>query len=413
MSEASAVVRQDAIDLAVSAVVDHPTSGPIADLCFDVLTRQAEGRTLFAGREYVQGRAAEHGVTDGSTSAGDVVAVLERGARAPRERALVAAFAVLGLHRRLADDEPGAAGPRLLRFVRHADWLELCTPYVVYPFVDALMPTESAETLWREVARVVADDASGADGGRPEVRARNVGRISALAASSSTVAGDLLGQLRSSSAIDGGVRAIAASLAPTSEASEEEPAETSTPRLSGQVVRRARHSSLRLLRVVTGWALLSALARGVAFLVGVRRRGDLWLEDGSLALELRTELLGRTVWEGRERWSIVGLSRVGRAVRYPSLHLLIGVVALSVGVIGGGLLLFDGVRSGELILLTLALGLAGAGALLDLLLDVLWPGARGRVTVELSTRDGRRVQLSGVDLEEADRFLHALRREAA
>lgn len=72
-------------------------------------------------------------------------------------------------------------------------------------------------------------------------------------------------------------------------------------------------------------------------------------------------------------------------------------------------MLFDGARSGELTLMLAGAALALAGAGLDLALDVLGPGRRARVTVDLAVHRGRVLRLSRVPLADADRFLGALR----
>jgi len=51
--------------------------------------------------------------------------------------------------------------------------------------------------------------------------------------------------------------------------------------------------------------------------------------------------------------------------------------------------------------------------LLDLGLDVLLPGARGQVELELTTARGTRLRLVGVPLADADRLLVALRGRGA
>ena len=88
---------------------------------------------------------------------------------------------------------------------------------------------------------------------------------------------------------------------------------------------------------------------------------------------------------------------------------MIGAASLTFGLLLGGLLIFDGVRSGELVLALIGAALAFGGAALDLALDVLVPGARGRVRLELAAHRGKVVTLADVPVEASDRFLDAIR----
>ena len=172
-------VRQDDVERASGIARDHAHAGAMAALAYDLLSRQAEGRTLLSGRELVATRATEHGVDRdaAATDAGNLVAILERGAQSPIERALIAAFAVRGLGAKLAGESAQDASQRVFRWVRQADWLEVATPYAVHPFVDAVLDTAQATLIYDELAQAVVDDAAGRDGARPEVRAHNAARF--------------------------------------------------------------------------------------------------------------------------------------------------------------------------------------------------------------------------------------------
>ena len=404
MSAETQPVRTPDVERALEALRRTKARAPLAALAFDVLSRQAEGRTFFSGAKFVKARAEEHGVTreQAQTESGDLFAILERGAKEPLERALVAAFAVAGLASALEDAED--AEKKTWRFVRHADWLEVSTDYAIHPFIDTVLDSGAAAQVWKEIAQAVVDDAAGRDGERPEVRAKNAARLTSLAASSSTAARDALREVIRSAALDEPTRLLASTLAGDG---AEEGARVS-PRLEGLLGRAPRSGAIELLRWVSGWALLSWLLRGIAFVLGVRRRAELRLSGGALEVKTRVTLLGRVVREGEETWRIDALEGAGRRVRYPTLHLLVGAIGLSFGVLFGGLVLFDGVRSGELVLVMIACGLLLGGAALDLALDVLWPGSKGRVVVDVSTRTRRPLRLTRVPLEQADAFLRAL-----
>jgi hypothetical protein len=392
----------DSVRRIASEVASHPAKDALGSLAYDVLSRQAEGRVLFAGREHVEKKAAEHDVRreQAVTESGNLVGILERGPENDLERALVVGFAVHGLGARLAGAAPEDVSSIALRFVGHADWLELATAYSVLPFVDPILGG-AAQHVWREVAQAIVDDATGPAGAAPAARARNAARLSALAASRSEAARTGLRAVADTGAIDGPTRALAIALA--GGASEKGAS------VRGRVGRPARGTPVAVLRLVTGWALLAWLGRGIARLLGARHEAELAL--GERGLEVREErfLLGRKVADAVSVVAPGSIALVAREVRYPSLHLLVGAIALSAGLLIGGLALFDGARSGEMTLVLLGAALALGGALLDLALDVLVPGTRGRVTVELAVHRGRVVRVTRIPLDEADRFLASVR----
>ncbi len=410
MSADTSPVRQADVDAAIAAVrsVDRAS---VRALAYDVLSRQAEGRAEYAGQKLIRGRAEEHGVKheDAATDAGNLVAILERGAQSPLERALVAAFAVAGLGDALANDDEKEARERVFRFVRHADWLEVCTEHRVYAFVDALLDARLAASVWREVAQAIVDDAAGRDADQPRHRARNAARATALGASGSEGAREALRDVVRSPALDEPTRLLASTL--LGDGADEKA--TVSPRVLGALGRAPRGGSLEVLRWLSGWAIVAWVVRALAFLLGVRREAEVRIAKSSLEVRTRVSMLGRVVRESEESWRLDALEGAGRQVRYPSLHLLLGAVALSIGVLFGGLVLFDGARSGELVLLMLACAIVLCGAGLDLALDVLVPARRGRVALELRARERRALRLTRVSVEEADAFLRALRNKSA
>jgi len=261
--------------------------------------------------------------------------------------------------------------------------------------------------VWKEIAHSVVDDASGPGGATAGIRARNAARLSALAASGTDAARAAIDAVAETQGIDPPTRALASALrggAPTRSAAG--------ARIRGRVLAPRRRGALQVLRWVSGWALVAWIARGVGSLLGIRRDAELAL--GEKGLELREErfVLGRKVGEAVSELALGSIVEAGREVRYPSLHLLVGVLALSFGLLFGGLVLFDGARSGELTLMLAGAALALSGAGLDLALDVLVPARRGRVSVDLAVHRGRVVRLGRVPLDEADRFLGALRDRA-
>ncbi|MCB9593405.1 MAG: hypothetical protein H6719_11795 [Sandaracinaceae bacterium] len=402
-------VRPQDLDRAVEALEAVEDRAPLAALARDVLSGQAEGRALFAGAKLAQKKAEERSVTSKSaeTGAGNLLSILERGAKAPLERALVAAFAVAGLEDALAEgsDEKSI----VFRFVKHADWLEVSGDYCVYPLVDRLLSDERAELVWAELAQRVVDEAAGRDGDRPEVRARNAARLTALAGSSSASAKKALRGVVGTSALDEATRTLASTLA--GDGADESAAVGVT--VTGALGPAPSRGAAQVVRWITGWAILVWIARALGYLLGLRSRAELRLARGQLEVRTHLSMFGRTVREAEETWKLEALDGASRRVRYPSLHLVVGALALSAGILFGSLVLFDGVRSGELVLVLAAAGIVIAGAGLDLLLVVLLPARRGHVVMDLAGRSRRPLRLTSVPIEQADTFLRALRQASS
>ena len=395
------------IERLAKEVSAHPSRDALGALAWDVLSRQAEGRVLFAGREFAEKRAAEHGVTreNASSSAGNVLAILERGAETDPERSVVAALAVHGLGMRLAAADADETTQLLARFVRVTDWLEIATHYTVLPFVDAILEREIAAKVWSEIAQAIVDDAGAGSGATPRERARSAARLTALSASGAEAAKRGLAAVAGSTGIDGATRALAASLGGTG------PAASTSVR--GRALPARRGSFVRVLGWITGLALIAWAVRGVAALLGTRREAELSLGDGGLELCERRFLLGRMVKETRARIALSSLVTAERELRHRSLHLLVGTFALGLGILLGGTWIVDGARSGELSLLMAGAVLLLGGAGLDLAIDVLVPVTRGKVALSLATTRGGDVRVGGLSIEEADGFLDALRAKAS
>jgi hypothetical protein len=381
-------------------------AGPrLEALAFDVVSRQAEGRLLFAGKEYVERRAEEHGVKadDAKTSAGNPFAVLSRGAETEGERTLVSALAARGFSRAFSAEAEDGRGALVSRFVRHLDFLELCTPLSILPLLGICLSPEALGAVHREIAQRVVDDGSGERGKSPQNRAKNAARLAALAASDTESARSAMASVLATRGLDPALSAYAAALAPGTL-----PAGTTAP-LLGLLERRRRSSTARALMLVTGLALVGWALKGLLALIGARREVDLRITPGGLELEERTRAFGRVLRQTRSAFTFAGLQSVMREVRYPRLHLYAGAIALAIGVLSGGTWIFDGIRGGDFVLASVGAGVMLAGAVLDLVLDVVVPAHQGRVVVEVTAERGRRIRVGGLALAEADAFVIALR----
>jgi hypothetical protein len=176
--------------------------------------------------------------------------------------------------------------------------------------------------------------------------------------------------------------------------------------LRGRVRGGALHETIRIL---SGWALATWAVRLLSALVGVSRTVEVSLSPNGIELRGRVRLLGRVVREQEELIPLTGLARISRDVRFPVLHLLVGLTTLSLGVLVGGVMAVDAARSGATWFLVLGAFVILAGAGLDLAIDVLIPARRRRVAIELAPAGGAPRRIEGVTVEAADRFIESVR----
>jgi hypothetical protein len=133
-------------------------------------------------------------------------------------------------------------------------------------------------------------------------------------------------------------------------------------------------------------------------------------DEGGVRVKTHTELLGRTL---RDRDVVVpraALVRATRDVRYPSLAMYAGLLALAVGSYLGVATFVDGVRAASPSLLATGLAVVALGLGLDFVLSSVAPGLRGRCRVLFVSRDGTRLCVGDVDAGRADVLLARLAR---
>lgn len=393
-----------AIDKIAAEARAHDDKDKLGALAFDVLSRQAEARVLFAGREFVDKRATEHEVTReiAASSVGNLRTILERGPETDAERMLVAAFAIVGLDARFEKASEEERAPMIDRFARHVDWLEAATPYSVWILVDRVASAPLARAFWDEVAQSVVDDA-GERGRSASARGRNAARIAAMAAAQSKPAQDAIEKVRASR-VDDVTRGMLDAI--TGAAPGAKPGRAS---LHGRMRSRRGVGALRWVAMITGYSIIAWSLRGIGTLAGMRREADLALDGSDIQVRERRFAFGRQIRERSDRVSLASIVSMRRDVRYPSLQLYVGAIALAVGILVGGTWIFEGARSGELVLLSIGAALLLGGALLDFALDVLVPATNGRVSLELALHRGRVLRVDQVALEDADRFLDAIK----
>jgi hypothetical protein len=403
-------IEVDELDKAASVARKLDHAARLSDLTYDVMCRQAEGRSLFTGERFVAGRAEAHEVTrdQAATPYGNLLTILENGPDSNMKWALLAALFVQGFAQALQAAEEGASDALLARFIGHCDWLELCSPFRIQPLFGRVLPEAQAASLMRAIAdAVLRDDSADNDA---ETRGQNAARICALAADKREAGREQLVRI-AAEAKDPCSGALASAFAAPQaggrdSVSSERPQEALS--LTGRLGRFPSTPGLSLVRWLTGWALVAWFARLLSTVLGLRRRARVSLVGQALRVEREVVLMGKTVRAHDEVYSLGQLRLARRSRRFPFVHLLAGVVSFAFGIIVGGMFLFDALRVGELPLLGIAGAILLGGAGLDLLLEVVVPGGKGRIALDLDLGKGSRTRLTGVAQAQADPFLGAL-----
>ncbi len=344
------------MELAVEAAEEADPA--LAKACLRALLRQAEGRLLFAGEALVKAELAEFG--DAKVGGVRVVEALRDGAKNGREHAVLSALSVAGLHPDTARQE---------RFLQNALWLELNTGYRLFRFLEPLH--EEAESVFEALATVALEPAEGSPAYEAHVSLRRA----------------LLNRFSNTSV----------ALASGEEVS-----------LTGRMIRPRAEGWRALVRLVTGYALLTWLVSGIGWLVRYRQEGTLSLGERGVDIRSAHSLFGNVI---RERFATVpygSVGEVGLTSRSSGLPPLVGGLCFGLAVVLGATSIFEGAWSGETYLLMLGALVILLGGGLDLAISRFWRGRGGREEFALDGAPSTRVRLIDVQRGEAESFAQAI-----
>jgi hypothetical protein len=378
----------------VDALARHPQSEALVKYVHGVALEAAAARRLdFASRFHTPTAHPPPKLPDGLTKSdadtayGNVVDVLERGAREPLEADLIGALLALSARR-----EPDSESEEQA-FVTHLVWLAAHTPVNALPGLDGATPER--EAVYRTLGVVAADPGRASpDFGRAEalVAAAALG-VSTAAAAPAARAEAL------ATSEDLSVRALllagAADLSP----------------LQGELVAAplapAATAVLAVSLLLFAWQGLRLVAR---FVFAYRRPAVLRLTPRGLELTHQVMLLGKVLRDRSTLVPLANLSRVTRETRYARLGLYAGLAALVLGTYFGMGLFVDGLRvpGGSGALLEMAAAMMIAGLAIDFVLSSVADSSRGRCRLVVEPRLGRRLCVSGVDAAGADAMLAGL-----
>ncbi len=384
----------DADQRAFDALSENPRIGDFASLAWAAMANAIEGKPVDRAATQTAERAAALNMTreDAATPFGNVIELLQRGPEGAAERALARALAAHALAAR-----PLSASDDYDRTVGDFVWLAARTPFDATGLLDRAMSAAASEPLWI----AMADRVRRADQGTLPSSGCGEGLVAAVALASSDSEFAIKHALQLAAEVHD--PKLAYVLAGVGRAS-------AAPAL-GEMAPRPRGPFATALLGVTGIVILVHIVRLVArFALAYRRPAEISLAtDGAIRIRWRTQLLGRTLREHDVRLPRTEIARASRDVRYPTLGLYTGLLALVAGSFVGVSTLVDGVRAGSLSVAALGLGAMTLGIALDFALSSLNPGRLGRCRLLIVPRRGSPLCVGSLDLTSADSLLARIR----
>lgn len=375
--KATAVAPADAF-LAVEA---HPKRKLLVELAQAVFQHMVAERKTAPDRASAEekAKALELDRDDCGTPFGNAADVIFRGPEDAAEKQLAGALAahVAGL----VDPSDDAA----TKLAEELVWLAAHTPFDALAWLDSLPAKKSP---WR----AVGDAAKG----KVLDRAEKLVACAALARSDSDVAKKALANM------DGDDDPLIAAVIEARSSVAES--------IEGSVGPAPRRAWATVLLGITGILfVIGALRLFARYVLAYRTPAEVSIAGDAVTVRWRSILLGRTL---RDREVVVprsSLANATREVRYPSLHLYAGLVALAIGSYFGMSMVVDGFRAWSTSLLGAGLLIILAGIVLDFALASIVPGTKGKCRILFRPRKGSTLSIENVDPKRADAALAKLR----
>lgn len=382
---------------AYESLSGHARLEDLAALTHAFMETAEHARRAEAGAERVTQLASERGLSreEASTPFGNALDVLTRGPDDVAQRSLARALAAHAIraHQPKDRDAEDRAATVLL-------WLATHTAFDATGLLDVALG-DAATTMWDAIAERIRR----IDGGQSPALGRGEALVASIALSRSpSPAASKLAAALSTEILDDKTAYVLGEGA--DRASQEA--------LVGELAPRPRGPLAVLLLGVSGISLVRHSVRIIGRLAfGYRSPAQLELSpDGGLRLKWHSEMLGRTLRRGDVLVPRAGLASASRDVRYPSVALYTGLVALAVGTYLGVWAFVDGVRAGSPSLLGTGVAVVALGLVLDFAFSSLIPGARHRCRLVVTPRAGRTFCVGELDLDAADSLLEHLARRS-
>ena len=313
---------------------------------------------------------------EAETDFGNVLSILDRGAQTPIEWCVLSAALALAVARQwpnqAREDGPSASERETLQLIA---WLAANTGCNAWSFI-ALDELCSDGPLWFDVD-LCLDEWTTAE-------------QLALAVGLTEAGSDPALRLKASWLERSG-NPVVLTLLETS---------TTSPWLEGQVGRAKASGFLFALQVLTGVALVRALAQTFArHVLWLRRRARLRVSPRGVEILSKTHILGHSFKETRELIPLTELRAIRRETRYSGVGLYVGLGCLLLGTIVGSGLVLDGLRvpGTSPSLLTVGLSLILVGVALDFALSKWTTTVAGRGALLLKRAGGAHVLVHDLD----------------
>lgn len=314
--------------------------------------------------------------TEAETDFGNVLSILDRGARTPVEWCVLGAALALGIARQwptvAREQGPSAEEREQLHLVA---WLAAHTGCNAWAFF-ALDDTSSDGPLWADVDRCL-DEWDPAEQLALAVGVTEAGSDPAL-------------QLKASWLERSGNPSIATLLETSS----------TSPWLEGQIGSPRPQGVAFVLQTLTGYRFIKALWASFArYVLWQRRHARLRISPRGVEVLSKTHVLGQTFKETRELIPLSEIREIRRETRYAGLGLYVGIACLLLGSLVGSGLLLDGLRvpGTSPSLLTLGIGLILLGLAIDFALSQWSKMVAGRGALLLKRAGGPSLLLQDLD----------------
>jgi hypothetical protein len=185
------------------------------------------------------------------------------------------------------------------------------------------------------------------------------------------------------------------------------------PTFEGELSVPPRGALLIGMLAITGLLLVLEVGKLIGrYVLGFRRPTEVRLTPSGIELRGRTVMVGKVLREFVTVLPREGMVRVTREVRYPSVAVYAGLIALVLGSYLGVGLFVDGVRASSPSMLGTGLIIALLGLGLDFVLSSLAPGLQGKSRVVIVPRRGPILCVTSVDPSRADVLLGQLSKAA-
>lgn len=176
----------------------------------------------------------------------------------------------------------------------------------------------------------------------------------------------------------------------------------------GVVVAPARGAWRSALQALSGIALLRGVAALCRRILRFRVAMELELNADLLHARSRTRLLHATLTEREQFWPVRSLVSAARRDRLSLLPLWLGLLCLAIGILLGGLWIFDGLLTGDAWVLLGGAVVLGFGVGADIVLNLAPRAPRYRYALDLIFADRVRLHVGGLQEAESRQFMQAL-----